>query len=128
MASTMKFSQLAMAAITVIIVSCSASDHIVGNSIWSIPPSDDFYTNWSNNITFLVGDFLVFRFDTGLSDVTQVSRIEYESCSADNPFRRVLIGPAKMSLNEQGMVYFICTFGNYCRLGQKLQVAVQLSP
>lgn len=40
------------------IVACSASEHAVGNSLWSIPPSNDYYSNWSINRTFLVGDSL----------------------------------------------------------------------
>ncbi|KAG0453270.1 hypothetical protein HPP92_025934 [Vanilla planifolia] len=32
--------------------------HVVGNSIWSIPPSNDFYIDWSSNRSFFVGDNL----------------------------------------------------------------------
>ncbi|XP_020243259.1 umecyanin-like [Asparagus officinalis] len=124
--STRFLLQIAIA--TIIIATCNAIDHIVGNSVWSIPPSNDFYSNWSDNKTFYVGDTLVFRFDTGLSDVTQVSRTEFENCTAENVFRRILIGPAEVSLIEQGVYYFICSFGNYCRLGQKLSVPVQFPP
>ncbi|PKA46189.1 Umecyanin [Apostasia shenzhenica] len=99
-------------------------NHVVGDSIWSIPPSTDFYLIWSRNRSFTAGDSLVFRFDTGLSNVVQVSRREYESCSAQNPFRSFEVGPAIVSLMEEGVYYFTCTFGNYCFLGQKLSVAV----
>lgn len=38
---------------------CScAYHHIVGESIWSIPLSQDFYRNWSSRHTFRVGDSL----------------------------------------------------------------------
>ncbi|XP_008801679.3 umecyanin-like [Phoenix dactylifera] len=105
-----------------------ATDHIVGDSIWTIPPSNDFYSNWSQNKSFNVGDSLVFRFEMGLYNVVQVSKREFDSCSAENPFRTILTGPVTIDLKEEGILYFICSFGNYCLLGQKLFVSVQRPP
>ncbi|KAL3523690.1 hypothetical protein ACH5RR_016524 [Cinchona calisaya] len=65
-----------------------------------------------------------FDFDSGLHDVMQVSRREYESCSADHPFKIFKDGPASVTLVEEGVFYFICSVANYCSLGQKLSVAV----
>nr|XP_010907480.1 umecyanin-like [Elaeis guineensis] len=105
-----------------------ATVHIVGDSIWTIPLNNDFYSNWSQNKSFNVGDSLVFRFEMGRYNVVQVSKREFDSCSAENPFRTFLIGPATVDLKEEGMLYFICSFGNYCLLGQKLSVPVQRPP
>ncbi|CAL9080212.1 Plastocyanin-like domain [Musa troglodytarum] len=118
--------QLQLAVVATACIGCSlAHQHLVGDSIWSIPPSNEFYSNWASNRSFAVGDDLVFRFELGFYDVVQVSRREFDSCSADNAFRSFLVGPATVSLNEEGVFYFLCSFGNYCLLGQKLSVTVQ---
>ena len=68
--------------------------------------------------------FADFDFDSGLHNVMEVSRREYESCSADNPFKVFWDGPARVALMEEGVFYFVCSIANYCALGQKLSVAV----
>ncbi|XP_030551111.1 cucumber peeling cupredoxin-like [Rhodamnia argentea] len=96
----------------------------VGGSIWSIPPYPTYYSNWSSSHYFLVGDILVFEFESGFYDVMQVSRREYEACTADNPFQSFHAGPVRVPLIEKGMFYFICSVSCYCSLGQKVEVAV----
>ncbi|XP_010031324.1 cucumber peeling cupredoxin-like [Eucalyptus grandis] len=96
----------------------------VGGSIWSIPPYPTYYSNWSSSHHFLVGDILVFEFESGFYNVMQVSRREYKACTADNPFRSFHAGPARVPLIEKGMFYFICSVSYYCSLGQKVEVAV----
>ncbi|KAH7661667.1 Cupredoxins domain-containing protein, partial [Dioscorea alata] len=96
-----------------------ATNHIVGDSLWTIPISNNFYSIWSNNKTFSIGDNLVFKFETGFYNVLQVSRREYEDCKAENYFQAYFVGPANVSLAEEGMYYFITDFANYCFLGLK---------
>ncbi|XP_042521315.1 mavicyanin-like [Macadamia integrifolia] len=96
----------------------------VGDSIWSIPAYRDFYTNWSSSQSFQIGDTLVFDFQSDFHNVLQVSRIEYEDCTADNPFQSFWYGPATVPLVQVGVYYFICSVGNYCVLGQKVSVTV----
>ncbi|KAJ8465103.1 hypothetical protein OPV22_027655 [Ensete ventricosum] len=94
--------QLQLAVVATACIGCSlAHQHLVGDSIWSIPPSNEFYSDWASNRSFAVGDDLVFRFELGFYDVVQVSRREFDSCSADNAFRSFLVGPATVSLNEE---------------------------
>ncbi|XAR53540.1 hypothetical protein NMG60_11022136 [Bertholletia excelsa] len=102
----------------------SALQHKVGNSVWSIPPTKDFYANWSSSRSFLVGDSLVFEFDSELHNVMQVSRRDYDNCDAGHPLRVFDGGPTTVPLIEQGLFYYICGLSNYCSLGQKLVVAV----
>ncbi|XP_062215084.1 uclacyanin 1-like [Phragmites australis] len=102
-----------------------AADHVVGGSVWSIPPSADLYSAWAANRTFLVGDNLVYRFEIGFYDVVQVSRREYEDCTTDDPFRTSRADPAVVPLDAVGVRYFVCSVGNYCSLGVKLYVTVQ---
>ncbi|KAJ4788467.1 early nodulin-like protein 2 [Rhynchospora pubera] len=105
--------------------SVMARDHIVGNSKWSIPTSNSFYSNWASNRAFMVGDCLVFRFEMGFYNVVQVSKFDYENCSTENPYRTFLSGPARVSLDEGSDYYFICTIGNYCHLGLRLLISVE---
>nr|CAD1828098.1 unnamed protein product [Ananas comosus var. bracteatus] len=71
--------------IFLLIRSSLAHNHIVGGSIWSIPLAADLYGNWAHNISFEVGDTLVFRFEMGLYDVVEVSQSEFEHCTAEKP-------------------------------------------
>ncbi|GFP88838.1 mavicyanin [Phtheirospermum japonicum] len=98
--------------------------HIVGDSIWSIPPTNDFYTNWSSSYSFHIGDTLYFDFDSGLYNVIQVSRGEFDSCSGNQPLNALMDGPAVFPLWRKGVFYFVCNVSDYCWLGLKVSVIV----
>ncbi|KAL8051520.1 hypothetical protein ABFS82_06G151200 [Erythranthe guttata] len=98
--------------------------HIVGDSIWSIPPTNHFYTNWSSSYSFHTGDSLYFDFDSGLYNVIQVPRGEFDSCIGDQPLDAFMEGPAAVSLPRKGVYYFVCNVSNYCELGVKVSVVV----
>ncbi|KAL3637889.1 hypothetical protein CASFOL_018337 [Castilleja foliolosa] len=102
----------------------SLQNHIVGDSIWSIPPTYDFYGNWSSSYSFHIGDTLYFDFDSGLYNVIQVSRGEFDSCSGNQPLDALMYGPATFPLSRKGVFYFMCNVSNYCWLGQKVSVIV----
>ncbi|EYU33143.1 hypothetical protein MIMGU_mgv1a020289mg, partial [Erythranthe guttata] len=87
--------------------------HIVGDSIWSIPPTNHFYTNWSSSYSFHTGDSLYFDFDSGLYNVIQVPRGEFDSCIGDQPLDAFMDGPATVRLPRKG-----------CELGVKVSVVV----
>ncbi|XP_074375448.1 mavicyanin-like [Apium graveolens] len=94
---------------------------------WSIPLTNDFYTNWSSSHAFVVGDTLLFDYDPELHNLFQVSGREFKDCTADQAFN-VYHSPASVRLMEQGVFYYVCTVLNYCSLGQKLMVSVVKSP
>ncbi|XP_024200450.1 cucumber peeling cupredoxin [Rosa chinensis] len=97
----------------------------VGDPVcWSIPPRPDYYANWSNSHFFKIGDTLVFNFQGGLSNVVQVTKQDYESCTAYKPFKIFNNGPANFTLLEKGVLYFITDVSNYCSLGQKISISV----
>ncbi|KAA8534601.1 hypothetical protein F0562_032140 [Nyssa sinensis] len=103
--------------------------YMVGDSVWSIPPIPDFYANWSSSLSFQIGDTLFFDFDSELHNVMQVSRREFDTCTASHPYKAFTVGPVIVPLIEQGVFYFICSVSKYCALGQKLAVTVhQRSP
>nr|XP_016507735.1 PREDICTED: mavicyanin-like [Nicotiana tabacum] len=101
-----------------------AMQYIVGDSIWTIPPMNNFYTNWSSSQVFFPGDTLYFDFDPELYNVIQVSRREYGLCTANHPYKVYTDGPANITLMEPGVFYYMCSILNYCALGQKLSVTV----
>ena len=69
-----------------------------------------------------------FGFETGNNDVIQVTKQEYESCTACNPIKVLNNGPAIVPLTEKGVFYFISNFSNYCALGLKVSVKVRDCP
>ncbi|XP_057981119.1 mavicyanin-like [Malania oleifera] len=77
----------------------------VGDSVWSIPPYPDFYNDWSSSHFFRVGDSLVFDFESELHNVMEVSRRDYESCTAGNPFRAITVGPATIPLMGERLYF-----------------------
>ncbi|OVA17126.1 Plastocyanin-like [Macleaya cordata] len=126
-----KSSNLVIILVILIIIACSLEcfdgvvEHRVGDSsLWSIPENKDFYYNWSINQSFHIGDTLVFEFQSEFHNVMQVSRREFDSCTAENPFQEFRVGPATIPLIQEGVYYFICSFVNYCSLGQKLSITV----
>ncbi|XP_019151157.1 PREDICTED: mavicyanin-like [Ipomoea nil] len=105
-----------------------AVQHMVGDdSHWTIPPNNDFYSNWSSSQLFQPGDTLLFEFDEVFYNVMQVSKREYDDCTANQPYQAFKDdGPVTINLREPGIFYYICSVLNYCSLGQKLNVTVQL--
>ncbi|XP_010090483.2 cucumber peeling cupredoxin [Morus notabilis] len=106
---------------------CSSSSGLqysVGDSLWTIPPFPEYFSNWSSSHFFKIGDSLVFDFETGRYDVIQVSSQDYESCNSLNPSKIFYGGPTIIQLHERGVFYFICNFSNYCDLGQKIAITV----
>jgi hypothetical protein len=67
----------------------------------------------------------VFRFQIGFYDVVQVSRREYEDCTTDDPYNNFRVPPAVVPLDYKGVRYYVCSVGNYCKLGLKFHVTIQ---
>ncbi|RYR37911.1 hypothetical protein HN873_029922 [Arachis hypogaea] len=106
---------------------CSSAhtQFIVGDSAgWVIPPYPTYYTNWSHNHFFRVGDSLVFNFDPKFYNLMEVSEYEYEHCTSMEPLKVFNSSPAIIQLNQNASFFFVCTIANYCCLGQKLAVSV----
>ncbi|KAF4401209.1 hypothetical protein G4B88_014050 [Cannabis sativa] len=106
----------------------SGLQYWVGDSLWTIPPSPYYYSNWSSSHFFKLGDSLAFDFETGRYNVIQVTRQEYESCTSWSPIKIYYEGPAIVPLTQQGVLYFICNLSNYCNLGQKIAITVHDCP
>ncbi|KAL2526060.1 Blue copper protein [Abeliophyllum distichum] len=116
---------LLVVAVVTLLGSSFGLQYIVGDSIWSIPPTNHFYTNWSSSYTFRTGDTLYFDFDSPFYNLIEVSRGELESCTANQPYKAFMEGPATLPLMQKGVFYFICNVSNYCALGLKVSVTVE---
>ncbi|WVZ92448.1 hypothetical protein U9M48_038512 [Paspalum notatum var. saurae] len=107
-----------------VVVSCaaaaSATQFTVGDSSgWTIGPN---YSSWTSGKTFTVGDTLLFNFATGAHDVLEVSKSDYDSCTA-NALNTFTNGPATVTLTA-GTHYYICGISGHCGAGMKLAVSV----
>ncbi|CAL1406514.1 unnamed protein product [Linum trigynum] len=119
---------LAIAAAMLLLGAASGFRYTVGDSIWSIPPTSDFYSHWSSAHAFYVGDSLAFQFATELFNVVQVLRHDFEGCIANAPLQVFTIGPAVVELSHTGVFYYICNVSNYCDLGLRVAVVVHQRP
>ncbi|BFG40118.1 hypothetical protein CerSpe_263920 [Prunus speciosa] len=116
---------VAMAALAFVMNSVgAATTYQVGDGLgWTIPPAGA-YATWALNKTFTVGDVLVFTFSNGIHDVAEVTKANYDSCTATAPISLVTNSPANLTLNTSGEHYYICTFSGHCTAGQKLSINV----
>ncbi|KAK2634545.1 hypothetical protein Ddye_029337 [Dipteronia dyeriana] len=103
-------------------------EYRVGDSVWSIPPYPHFYSDWSSAHLFYMADSLVFDFETELSNLIEVAALDYQKCSANNPIKILISGPATILLKEAGVFYFLCNLSNYCDLGQRISIIVHDPP
>nr|GEV17722.1 hypothetical protein [Tanacetum cinerariifolium] len=67
--------------------------HIVGDSIWSIPPTKTFYEDWASTRDFHVDDELYFNFESDMYNVAQVLKNPNKTCSSW-PWNIWHVGPA----------------------------------
>ncbi|CAM8980909.1 unnamed protein product [Rhodiola kirilowii] len=111
--------------LTILSGASAATKYRVGDGLWSIPPHPSFYSNWSSSCAFMVGDSLIFEFDSQYYDLIQVSGREHEDCTSSNPFRTFGVSPAVIKFVEEGVFYFTSSIGNYCLLGLRVAVTVQ---
>ncbi|XP_024046882.1 blue copper protein-like isoform X2 [Citrus sinensis] len=99
---------LAISIVVVAAVICFGSSYglryWVGDSVWSIPPTPNFYNDWSSSHLFRIGDSIVFDFETELYNLMQVTALDYQTCKANNPIKVLNSGPATIALNEQAPV------------------------
>lgn len=95
----------------------SATDHIVGGNIgWN---SGINYTDWVNNQTFVLEDWISFRYQKEQHNVLQVNQSGYDNCTIDNPIGNWSSGKDFIFLNVSKRYYFIEGRGN-CYGGMKL--------
>ncbi|KNA05280.1 hypothetical protein SOVF_191880 [Spinacia oleracea] len=103
----------------------TATDHIVGaNKGWN--PGMN-YTDWANNQTFFVGDFISFRYKKFEYNVFEVNKTGYENCTIEGATGNWSKGKDFIPLEKPGKHYFICGTGG-CNSGMKVSIVVHSLP
>ncbi|KAH6827092.1 hypothetical protein C2S53_004698 [Perilla frutescens var. hirtella] len=98
-----------------------AANYTVGAPNGGWDQSTDL-TTWPSSLTFFQGDNLVFLYTTN-HDVTEVSKPDFDSCTATNPMQPPHTGgDAVIPLTSAGDRYFICGTAGHCLSGMKLQI------
>ncbi|ERM93676.1 hypothetical protein AMTRI_Chr03g56560 [Amborella trichopoda] len=113
-----------MAAVVLHGASAAVVHTLGGSTGWTVPPSSSFYTTWANGQKFEMGDSLLFNFSTGAHNALEVSKSEYDACTANSPIQAYSTGPATVELSKTGTHYYLCSFGQHCISGQKVAVNV----
>nr|GEX26355.1 hypothetical protein [Tanacetum cinerariifolium] len=99
----------------------SASTLIVGDSIWSIPPTKTFYEDWASTRDFHVDDELYFNFESDMYNVAQVLKNPNKTC-ASRPWNIWHVGPVRVPIKDPGyrktiFQYESNTLPHHCSIG-----------
>ncbi|KAK6927644.1 Phytocyanin domain [Dillenia turbinata] len=105
-----------------------AKELLVGGSsdAWKIPESSQSHSlnEWAADHRFLIGDYLVWKYDSNKDSVLQVTRDSYLKCNTSDPIAEYKDGNTKVKLDHSGPFYFISGAAGQCDKGQKLIVVV----
>ncbi|KAL6880464.1 hypothetical protein ACP4OV_012029 [Aristida adscensionis] len=103
-----------------------AANYTVGDDKGWNPDVD--YTAWvKKHKPFYKGDWLLFEYQNGRSDVVQVDEVGYDNCDKANALSSYSKGHSwAFQLKEAKDYYFICSYG-YCYSGMKLHVTAKPS-
>ncbi|KAK3124193.1 hypothetical protein QOZ80_7BG0583150 [Eleusine coracana subsp. coracana] len=101
-----------------------ATNYTVGDEKGWNPDVD--YTAWvKKHKPFYKGDWLVFEYQNGRSDVVQVDEVGYDKCSKESALSSYSKGHTyAFQLKEAKDYYFICSYG-YCYSGMKVHVTAK---
>lgn len=103
-----------------------AANYTVGDEKGWNPDVD--YTAWvKKHKPFYKGDWLIFEYQNGRSDVVQVDEVGYDNCDKANALSSYSKGHTyAFQLKDTKDYYFICSYG-YCYNGMKLHVTAKSS-
>jgi len=103
-----------------------AANYTVGDEKGWNPDVD--YTAWvKKHKPFYKGDWLIFQYQNGRSDVVQVDEVGYDNCDKANALSSYSKGSTyAFQLKEAKDYYFICSYG-YCYHGMKVHVTAKSS-
>ncbi|XP_013594864.1 PREDICTED: uncharacterized protein LOC106303038 [Brassica oleracea var. oleracea] len=93
---------------------------------WRVPEESDFYSKWSEEKQFHVGDNLLFYYNDQVDDVLEInSDLEFKSCDTTSPVAVHNAGQDLIRLTKPGIRYFITSKIGHCEAGLKLRVVVR---
>ncbi|KAL5197868.1 hypothetical protein ABZP36_001380 [Zizania latifolia] len=104
-----------------------ATNYTVGDEKGWNPDVD--YTAWvKKHRPFYKGDWLLFEYQNGRSDVVQVDEVGYDNCDKASAISSYSKGHSyAFQLKEAKDYFFICSYG-YCYNGMKLAVTAKKGP
>lgn len=121
-----------MAALVVVVLAslpsaAVATNYTVGDEKGWNPKVD--YTAWvKKHRPFYKGDWLLFEYQNGRSDVVQVDEVGYDNCDKESAISSHSKGTSyAFQLKEAKDYFFICSYG-YCYSGMKLAVTAKKGP
>lgn len=102
----------------------AAANYTVGDEKGWNPKVD--YTAWvKKHKPFYKGDWLLFQYQNGRSDVVQVDEVGYDNCDKESAISSHSKGTSfAFQLKEAKDYFFICSYG-YCYSGMKLAVTAK---
>uniref|UniRef100_A0A0A0LTT8 Phytocyanin domain-containing protein n=2 Tax=Cucumis sativus TaxID=3659 RepID=A0A0A0LTT8_CUCSA len=106
-------------------------DYDVGGDFgWNVPPIPTFFSDWTHNKTFFVGDKLVFQSNSSeFHDVAEPeSQTDFDGCVKPGISLSTSSAMLSVLLDSPRRRYFICTIGNHCNAGMKFTVDVFVNP
>ncbi|GJN39723.1 hypothetical protein PR202_gb28859 [Eleusine coracana subsp. coracana] len=125
MASTSRALLFVAVAVAAVLGTAHGASYIVGAPAgsWDLRTN---YINWVSSINFRAGDELVFKYSPSAQDVLEVSKADYDSCTASSPIASFKTGDDTVALPAGGVTrYFICGVPGHCTAGMKLAVRVE---
>lgn len=97
--------------------------HVVGGDRGWDPATN--LSSWCSGRIFRVGDKIWFTYSAGLESIVEVKQQdEYLSCDISNPIRMYTDGLDSISLDGEGIRYFVSSKPDSCKNGLKLHVEV----
>jgi hypothetical protein len=121
---------LAVVAVALVQYAQGATTHDVGGADgWAAPGlantlSRSYLSDWASTQTFVPGDSLFFEYTEGSHTVLDVTEASYANCTTSNPLQSWDAGNTTVTLNQTGMLYFICGVTGHCPAGQKVAINV----
>ncbi|KAF4397105.1 hypothetical protein G4B88_008951 [Cannabis sativa] len=82
------------------------------------------YSDWTKDKMFMVGDTLVFNYNSLVHDVYKVNGSDFNDCIARPGSEVLRSGNDVVTLNTTGNKWYLCSKSNHCDLGQKLKISV----
>jgi hypothetical protein len=118
---------LVLAVLSLLPSAAVATNYTVGDEKGWNPKVD--YTAWvKKHKPFYKGDWLLFQYQNGRSDVVQVDEVGYENCNKEGAISSHNKGISyAFQLKEAKDYFFICSYG-YCYSGMKLAVTAKKGP
>ncbi|RWW39633.1 hypothetical protein BHE74_00055023 [Ensete ventricosum] len=113
---------LNIVALAVLVQVAAAATYTVGGSKGGWDLSTDLQT-WALAQKFVPGDSLSFTYAPS-HDVVEVTKSEYDACTASTPIQSYAGGSTVIKLSAPGKRHFICGIAGHCTAGMKLEVDV----